>query len=276
MIRFQMTTFAAVLVTLAVSPAVSGQTRGSTTTIQNDNGRSATLDRDISRNGTSSVGRATIQSNSGRSAERQFERSYDPATRTYQRSSQTTNRRGAVSSSSGTTSCDGAGNCYNERQFTGPNGRQRNATTQGSVDGNGNVNATTTINRAYGQTAVRNRSSSGSFGNRSGTVSTTGPNGTTSREFNRGYVPGQGYQRQSTTTGPRGRTYSGSATVNCGGQSCDRRAIRTGPNGRTRQVDGTTVRTGPGQFNNSRRVTRPNGTSRSSNRWIRVDRNRRR
>lgn len=119
------------------------------------------------------------------------------------------------------------------------------ALTAGAAQAQGYGSGRVTIEGQRGVTTI-DRSASGYAGARSGSTTVTGPNGqTATRDWNRSYDPSTG-------------TYS-------------RNSQSTGPYGGTRSVQGSTQHTGPGEWTNSRTVTQPNGQTRSSTRWIRVE-----
>ena len=111
---------------------------------------------------------------------------------------------------------------------------------------NPNRGGTVTIQNDAGKTTTIDRDVSGAAGNRSGSSTITGPNGKTyNRSFDRSCDPGT--------------------------SACSRSSTATGPNGQSRSVEGTTIRTDSGQFENTRGVTNSKGGSRERRRWIQVN-----
>lgn len=218
---------------------------------------------------------STVVYENDRGAATSVDRTYDQETRTYSTHRSTVTRDGDVSTSEGSISCDGAGNCVRTGGYTGPQGRSGASETIGQVREDGSYTGVTTSTRPNGEIVTRERNSFGERGNRSGDVVISGPNGQATQVFNRSYDQENGYQRNTQTVGPNGRVFNEQANVVCDSGSCERQVISTGPEGRQRVVRNNGARTGPGEFQGEREVTNRNGETRSSRRWVRVERSRR-
>lgn len=264
------------LATALFAQAAISQTDTTTVTVANDRGGETTIDRTVTRDGTVVTGEGSAQTNAGRGGQRRFTRSFDPETGTFQRNAETVTNNGRASSSAASTQCDGAGNCTRTGSYTGPDGRTGSSVTETTIGEDGTVTSRTTTTRPNGEIAVRERQSVQTGSGRAGTVVTNGPEGQTVRDFQRGRTADGGFERRSAVTGPNGRTATADATVQCNGGSCRRQLRQQGPEGRTRLVENEGERTGPGEFQGRRRVIGPDGETRESRRWIRVDRERRR
>jgi hypothetical protein len=207
-------------------------------------------------------------------ADRSYDRAYDPETGTYTANRTTTTNSGKTVSSSATVVCDGNGNCSRDAGYTGPQGGEGGTASTVSRSADGTITGQSATTRPDGSVVTRDRQSTGEAGNRSGSVVINTPEGESQRVFDRAYTEGEGFGRSSQTTGPDGRTTSVEAGASCADGNCERGRVRTGPNGETREVTNSVTHAAPGDRTGQRSVTGRNGETRTSERWVRVDRER--
>ena len=133
-------------------------------------------------------------------------------------------------------------------------------------------NSDTTVTTARGTSTV-DRQIDRAHGSVTRSATATGPRGnTTVRQGSSNYDRDTGFERQGTTTGPNGRAITSQGSASCENRTCTRSTSTTGPAGRTRSVDGSASQVAPGEFQGQRSVTTPRGTTRGSQRWVRIQR----
>lgn len=240
--RIKATLSAASAIALAAFLGAPASAQSSTVTAETRGG-AVVIDRTARSEGV--AGGASTLTAGDRSAERVFERTYDPATGTYNAARFTTAANGAQVSSSATVTCDGNGVCTRSGDYAGPRGNTGGSETTAIVSGDGKVTARTTASRPDGTGVTRDRAISGAPGERSGDIVQTGPRGETSRQFDRQAERGEGLATSSATTGPRGHT---------------------------RLVDRQRQRADSGGIDAAASVTSPRGETRDRRRWVRIDR----
>lgn len=132
-----------------------------------------------------------------------------------------------------------------------------------------------TIENENGGVATIDRHVEGDRYDRQGYSEITGPNGNqTTREWRRTRDPETGtWTRDSVAAGPNGGQRSRSFTGNYDRETetLPRQRTVTDRYGDTRSFEGRTVRTAPGEFENTRSYTNRNGQTRTRKRWIRVE-----
>ena len=99
--------------------------RSGTVTIQNDAGRTTTIDRDVSGSAGNRSGSSTITGPNGKTYNRSFDRSCDPGTSACSRSSTATGPNGQSRSVEGATTRTGPGQFENTRGVTNSKGGSR-------------------------------------------------------------------------------------------------------------------------------------------------------
>ncbi|MEM7662993.1 MAG: hypothetical protein AAF292_12175 [Pseudomonadota bacterium] len=247
MLRFCRTLLAPAALALTCASSSIAVAQSSTVVVETQRGQ-AEIERNVDRSRDDTTGSSAIATRNS-SVERSFDRNFDSETGTYTVNRSTVTANGAQSSSTATVNCDGAGNCTREGSYVGPRGETGGSRTTASRAENGDITARTEAIRPNGEAVTRDRFVTGERGNRSGEVVNNGPNGQSTRKFERRFQRGEGISSSSATTGPQGRT---------------------------RLVDRQGVRTGRGEFAGQRTVTSPTGNTRTNRSWVRVDRNKRR
>ena len=147
---------------------------------QTGNGTTGQVSGTVNRSAGHATGSFTGSTSNGGGWTRNFDRSYDPATKSWNQTGQVTTNSGKTYNYSGSGSCTPGAGCSSSGGVTGPNGKTvtHNGTVQATGNGGWQTNGTWT--GPNGQTATR--SGTGQYegnGIFDSNAQWTGPNGNT-------------------------------------------------------------------------------------------------